>query len=77
MRFRTKENHPIVGQERTVTKFAWFPITALVTLNPDIIGAVEKETRWLEKVTLTQTFCSEKTATGLWYYTWRNRRFVD
>lgn len=63
MRWKSKEPAHW-GDYREITKFAWFPIT------------LNSETRWLEKVTLHQTY---ERAGWLslteWY--WKSHSFVD
>jgi len=39
---------PKQGDKRTCTFFAWFPVS--------VIFDIEKETRWLETVTITQMY---------------------
>lgn len=40
----TREPRPETGDEKTETKFLWFPVT------------IDYETRWLEKATIVSVF---------------------
>lgn len=64
-----KKVYPKIGDQKTITKFAWFPITCVVgrySREP------EKEVRWLEKVTYVKTY----TYTMYGCY-WENNKFID
>ena len=54
------------GDKRTVTKFAWFPVRAI--MHDEENDEYNYETRWLEKVTYVQE-----------YYrgTWFSKKFID
>lgn len=62
---RIKKKLPILGDKRTVSKFAWLPIT--------IEHNHQRETRWLEKVTYVERYAGEY----VWMQNWRKERFID
>jgi len=62
MRFEKKDIE--TGAKRTIWKFAIFPIT------------IGKETRWLEKVTIQQTYVRSGCSAGS-FSGWSDDTFVD
>ena len=67
MQIRHKQNkRPETGSKRFITKFLYFPLK------------IKNETRWLEKVTILQMFCSYFNSFGRGNkYSWENITFID
>jgi hypothetical protein len=65
MRFGELYNDSMMGSQRVIEKFLWFPVT------------IDYQTRWLEKAKIRQicvTANKEYSASG---YKWQNHEWVD